>query len=73
MTKTQATNQPVSDRITRERTYEVISKRLDKKDALGQVAITLEDVLVPGFVGQIILNCNGGNVNSIQVKESKRV
>lgn len=73
MEKSQATNIPVSDRVTRERTFEVISKRLDKKDAIAQMVITLNDVLTPAFVGQIVLNCNGGAVNSIQVREVKRI
>lgn len=68
-----ATNSPVSDRIIRERTFEIISMRDDKKDALGQLVITLDQILKKGFVGQIILNCNGsGAVSSIQVKETTK-
>lgn len=72
MIRSSASNIPVSDKITRERTFEVLAKRLDKKDAIAQLVITMEEVLTDKFCGQIILNCNGGGVNSIQVKETRK-
>lgn len=71
--RTEPTNRPVSDKVIRERTFEILGDREDKKDMVGQVTITLQQLLCNGFVGQITLNCSNGRVNSVQVKETKRV
>lgn len=66
--------QPVSDKITRERTFEIMCQRDDKQDAFAQMVITLHDIVKKGFVGQLILNCNGsGTVSSIKVIETQKV
>lgn len=68
------TNTPTSDRITRERTFTIVVSRDDRKDALAQLAITIDELVQKGFTGKIILNCNGsGVVDSVQVLESHKM
>jgi hypothetical protein len=70
---TEATVQPVSDRLTRERVFELVCKRQDGKDALAQMVLTLHGIIKKGFIGRIELNCNGsGNVSSIKVTETSK-
>lgn len=66
-------NTPISDRISRERIYEIVSLREDKKDAFAQLVITLWDLLSGKFTGKITLNCSQGSISNIQVSESRKV
>ncbi len=69
----QVTTVPVSDRITRERTYEIVQMRTDKKDAFAQLIITLWGIMTGKFTGTIVMNCSQGSVNNIKVTESRKV
>lgn len=67
------TTVPISDRITRERTYDIVQSRIDRKDAIGQLVLTLLGLMNDKFTGRIVINCSQGSVNTIQVTESQKV
>lgn len=67
-----ATNKPVSDKVIRERTFEVTGSREDKKDIQGVIALTIQQLMEAKTTGQVILNFNQGHVASMILKESRR-
>lgn len=67
------TNTPISDRIIRERTFDIAHLRADRKDALAQIVITIDELLKEGFTGQIHINCSQGKVNNVQASQSQKI
>lgn len=68
------TNQVVSDRIVRERTFNIVHLRKDGRDALAQIMLTLHQIMEEGkFTGQVMVNFSQGSPNNMQVKETQKV
>ena len=72
MTK-EVSNKIISDKVVRERTFEIIQLRGDRKDVMGQLAVTIDKLLADGFTGCIEIHCSQGRVNNVKARESQRL
>ena len=64
------TNRVISDKVVRERTFEITQGRTDRRDAIAQLLITVDQVLGTGFTGCIEVHCTQGRINNVKTKES---
>lgn len=64
---------PTSEKMSRERTYDLKGMRSDKIDLSGQLAITVLQLVEEGFIGQIIINCGPGGITNVTAKEFQRI
>ena len=67
------TSRPVSERITRHRTYTIIQTRSDFHDALAQFAVLLKQLHDDAFSGSLTLHFGQGTVNHVEAIESQKV
>lgn len=68
----EVSNIPLSDRITRERTFQIARGHGD--DAFHQIILTLDQLLSDEkFTGQVVLHCSQGTVNSITAAQTQKV
>lgn len=64
---------PTSDRITREREFHPINLRQDKKDLMGQLIATLEQLMDEKVEGNVIITLTPGRILDIKVREVRRI
>ena len=67
------TNTPTVERITRERTFELLNLRGDKLDFMAQLLITLDQLRFERFTGQIVLHCSQGTITSAVASDSQKL
>jgi len=66
-------SRPSSDRIVRERVFDVIRLRDDGKDAEAQLIVITKQLVDEKFTGSMTINFGQGGINSVHVKESRKV
>lgn len=65
-------NTPISDKIVRERMFEITGDREDKKDIHAIVVLTLKQLMDAKTTGQVVLNFNQGHIANMVLKETRR-
>lgn len=60
---------PTSDKTIRDRTFQLVEYRADRKDLLAQLITLTTQLLDEGYTGHIQINMHGGNISNVQAHE----
>jgi hypothetical protein len=64
---------PVTEKINRTRTFDLIQMRADRKDILAELVTAIDMLLDEKFNGTIVINVSSGGIAHIQANEVTRV
>jgi hypothetical protein len=64
---------PVTEKINRIRTFDLVQMRADRKDVMGQVVTILDQLLDEKFNGTIVINVSSGGIAHVQANEIAKI
>lgn len=64
---------PVTEKINRTRTFDLLQMRADRKDILAQFVTVMDQLLDEKFNGTIVVNVSNGGMAHIQANEVVKI